>query len=196
MRQPAAVTHSNQGVDMKNKFHLIIAIFFIFWLTGCAQYWSISESEGADSLIYGKIDLTASRFKGFTWFEIRYEAPDGTLKSVMWNKHIDVMNSIFTIENAGPGTYQIMEFGSGGGQNLISFNMGPAVPNVTSIHVKTPGIYYMGTFKYIDKEESFSLERSQLQNEAQLLELLLPRAKGTKWEPKMQVRLNKLRKRV
>ncbi len=177
---------------MKNKFQWIIVVTFIIFLGGCAQYYKISESEGADrSLIYGQFDMTeASPFNYITWLEVRYESPNGKVQIVpSGNIHVDMVNRIFSIENFGIGNYQIMEIGSGGGRNMVTFNLGPAVPNITTIKVKTPGIYYMGSFKYKEKGKSFDLEYSQPQNEAQILEILLPHAQGTKWEAKMRARL-------
>ncbi len=66
------------------------------------------------------------------------------------------------------------------------------------LRIDEPGIYFMGAFEYVEidtawyKQDSYDLVRVDSPTEKQVLETLLPDAKGTSWESRIRKRLREL----
>ncbi len=102
-----------------------------------------------------------------------------------------------------PGSYQLSHFGGSGffaGQ--YRYNVGQQ-GNETSVRIKKPGIYYIGSYKYkkvktgFFSQDQFSIQKVKSPSEADLLKRILDAdsdVKNSVWNNRIRARLGQLKK--
>lgn len=102
-----------------------------------------------------------------------------------------------------PGGYQMANFGGSsflGGP--VEYNFPNYGRNQTAVRIDSPGIYFMGAFKYVEVDtgfleaDKFSMEPIASPGERELLERIakMDWVKGTQWEARIRARLEELGK--
>ena len=159
-------------------------------LAGCAtgRHTTPAEINSPEtSLLFGYMDMT--------------DAPspidDFNMKVVPTYDsyyYFEVEKGLFYHAAVPPGTYQLNEF-SGTSTYLLFFHnlhrysfLNPDA----QFKIAKPDLYFLGSFKYLKDKDTFKLTRIQAPTEAELLRLLLPKVKGTKWETVVVNRLGTL----
>ena len=173
----------------------------IFWTkTGDAEDYTNNKSI----LVYGFLDDSDAPFS-FRWGQLRQMLPktDEPFLDVKLNK-----KGLFYLENLPVGSYTIHNLG--GPEGFFSNNSWRwSFPNpsdnpefkLTELRATAPGIYFMGAYKiYESRKGGFfrNAEYSSLAvdkpSEVEILQQLLEKTHGTKWEALVLARINKLKK--
>ncbi len=190
---------------MKRSIRIIlITSLMITLLTGINVWAKTSNGDPEkDALVFGCIDLTDinSYLKDVSF--LRYEGP-----KIGIGKYMGIYglyeNGLFIADRVVPGQYWFATFST----QAYGFHLrqDPAISTITNnaaeadkITVNQGDIYFYGSYKYrVAKKAgflsrgSFSLEKADTPSEKELLQMVLDKLKGSKWEPKIQERLAKL----
>ncbi len=136
----------------------------------------ISVDNPKNSLVFGYIDMSdaPTKLKG-AW--LRQVAPP--TDSPYWSMGIE--KGLFYNTFIRPGTYQLSSFaGSSYAKGSYEYNFPRQGRNQTAVKIKKPGIYYLGSYKYVKvrkggmfKQAKFSIERVDEPTEAELLRRIL-----------------------
>ena len=179
---------------------LMLLVVPILTLTACGPSKSVKEMEDPNSsLIFGYIGRDDGPVK-FDWVQLRHSKPGA--KDIFIESRAD-RNGLFYAENLSPGHYQIHRYGwgvrplgenvaHGGGGAIFTF---PKTENLSAMHIKGPGLKYMGTFMYTRVKTGFfeggkfTIDRTTTPSEKELLQKLLRYTKNTKWEASVKERL-------
>ncbi|MCG8434481.1 MAG: hypothetical protein MJA83_10655 [Gammaproteobacteria bacterium] len=164
------------------------------------------------SLVFGYIDMSdaPTKVKG-AWLQQIRPIIDAPYRSM------GVEDGLFYNIFIPPGIHQISSFvGSGALSGVHEYQFSRQGRNETAVEIKTPGIYFLGSFKYIKvkktgmfQQRKFSIERVDEPAETELLERLLTeemrmqkskqykgpkrvKMKDTVWAEKIQARLAEL----
>lgn len=142
------------------------------------------------SLVYGYLDMSEAPTP-LGWMEFRQVAP----RTERPFYQMRVYEGVFYMEKFTPGVYVMGEFGGErrDGQHLTYAlpRSGPAV----RLSIGTPGLYFVGAYKYRPVTENgvrvgrFEIDKRGAPSEAEVLARILPFARGTDWEQRIQERL-------
>ena len=149
--------------------------FAIFTLSGCAGT-PVDPKDDTLSLVYGYIDMKDAP-SPLEWVSIkRYGAP----KQAYYNAA--AKDGLFWHVGIEPGSYQVEKFGGAGGipmfKSEYEYNFGTKGRNQTAIRIQTPGVFYMGAYKYIDhpggflKQDQFDMQTVKQPTEKEILQKL------------------------
>jgi hypothetical protein len=183
---------------MKHRIWLVIGLITMGLLAGCA-----SDGPGRDindptnSLVFGYIDMDdAPTSIDTAWVQQVAPASD----SGYWR--MGVAEGLFYNSYLPPGSYQLYKFGGSGffaGQHDYSF---PRQGNRTALRISTPGIYFLGSYKYKKvksgwfEQGKFTIEKMNEPTEAELLKRILDEnsdINGSALGAKIRARLARLK---
>ena len=133
---------------------MIVMAACVLAAAGCASKGEpIDPKDETMSMVYGYFDMTDAP-SDLRWVSIKkygdkplfYEA--GAKEGLFW--HVGV----------APGSYQVETFGGNGGIPMLTsspyrYNFGTRGRNDTAIRIKRPGLYYMGSYKYVEHKGGF-----------------------------------------
>jgi len=146
-------------------------------LGGCAGT-PIDPKDESVSLVFGYFDM-ADAPSNLQWASLkRYDA-----KEPVWYDMAARDGLIYHIGIAS-GSYQVEKFGGQGGIPLLTrapyeYNFGTRGRNETAIRIQTPGVYFLGAYKYIDrpgglfKADKFQMKPIKEPSEKDLLQRLI-----------------------
>jgi len=136
----------------------------------------ISVDNPENSLVFGYIDMSdaPTKVKG-AWLE-QISPPT---ESPYWSMGIE--KGLFYNTFIQPGSYQLSSFsGSSFAKGSYEYNFSRQGQSKARVRIKNPGIYYLGSFKYVRvqkkgmfKRGKFSIERVSEPSEAELLRRIL-----------------------
>jgi len=179
------------------KKSLLLAALAGLLNTGCAGISKQLEfnDTAAHSLIFGYLDMEKAPCH-MHWVEYKQLAPPS--ETPYYSTRID--NGLFYREDiAAPGTFQLVNFG-GFGRGFFNGNTKYILkfPTGYTFRAKAPGqIYFLGAYKVYEKGDFFSseifLDKMEHPNQRECLEMLLPNAVGTAWEPLIQRQIRSLK---
>jgi hypothetical protein len=187
---------SAQGGKMKQRIWFVFGVVAL--LAGCASSGPERDiNDPSNSLVFGYVDMDDAP-TSVSYASLVQVAPP--TKSPYWG--LAVHKGLFYSAYLPPGSYQLSKFGGSGffaGQHEYSF---PRQGNQTALRIVTPGIYYLGSFKYktvstgMFEQGKFSMEKVKKPSEAELLKRIL--AEGTDipnsaWRDKIRARLAQLK---
>ncbi|HKI96891.1 MAG TPA: hypothetical protein VKB51_00320 [bacterium] len=159
-----------------------------------------SKPDGA--FVFGYIDMKAAK-TGLDWAYLKQTEP-----KVFDPDHTSrAFQNVFYLENLPDGVFRLDGFG---GNTWSFFHKGqyffatyPVDYNLqlaskVQVRVDRPGVYFMGAYRYVHHDsgflgdDTFSLEPISEPTERQVLERILPEAKGGPWEPLLRKHLAQL----
>lgn len=154
---------------------LLASAFVVFVLGGCAGT-PVDPKDETLSLVYGYIDMKDAPSK-LEWVSIKQYSSEGG-----WYR-VPAKDGLFWHIGIEPGSYQVEKFGGAGGIPLFKseyeYNFGTKGRNETAIRIQTPGVFFMGAYKYIDhpggflKEDKFEMKPVKVPPEKELLQRLI-----------------------
>lgn len=164
---------------------LLITFFIvlpaILLSSGCALFSTeepVDHNDKTLSVIFGYFDMEgAPSWGGIDWVSVKQYKPKEAYyytdvdEGLFW--HIGVEKSSVQVEQFGRNT----RFYSNA---TYTYNFGGKGRNATSLIIKKPGVYYLGSYKYkaidsgsVFKADSFDMEKSSSPSEKQLLTRVL-----------------------
>lgn len=163
-------------------------ITLLVGVAGCASTSTpVDPNDESVSLVYGYFDMTDAP-ASLDWLSLKqYGAKQ---KESEWY-HMAVHEGTFMHVGVEPGSYQIDRFGGMGGIPLLTrrpfeFDFGSKGRNETAIRIKTPGTYFLGSFKYIDhsgglfKADKFEMKVATTPSEKEILTRVIERLETDK----------------
>jgi hypothetical protein len=136
----------------------------------------ISIDNPNNSLVFGYIDMSdaPTKVKG-AWLEQVAPPTD----SPYWSMGIE--KGLFYNTFIQPGSYQLSSFaGSSFAKGAYEYKFPRQGQNETRIRIKKPGVYYLGSYRYVKvkkggmfKRAKFTIERVSEPTEAELLRRIL-----------------------
>jgi hypothetical protein len=176
----------------------VVALIVLGLLAGCGSSGPKRDiNDPTNSLVFGYVDMKdAPTGVDYAWL-VQVAPPS---KTPYWS--LGVRKGLFYNMYVAPGSYQLSRLGgSGFFTNEHRYNF-PRQGNETALRVDTPGIYFLGSFKYkkvstgIFEQSKFAIERVDKPTEAELLKRILAEdsdvAQST-WGEKIRARLAKLK---
>lgn len=167
---------------------------------GCAGFSRNLEfnSVATGAFVFGYID-TKDMPCNMDWIEYKQVLP--SVEKPYFYFRTD--KGAFYREDLVPGSFQLADFGGRGKPFLFIFpsntNIDVSFPVQDSgFRVKEAGrFYYLGSYKAKDKGDffkaDFHVEPIEHPNEREVLEMILPRAKGNPWEPLIEQKIEQLK---
>lgn len=157
-------------------FFLVIPSLLI--LSGCASKGSVDPNNKKLSVVFGYFDMKdAPSWGGIDWVSLKQYKPKvsyydiGVTDGMFW--HVGVAN----------GSYQVDQFGRNTrfySNTRYTYNFGGQGRNETSIIIKRPGVYFLGSYKYKEiesgsffKPDNFDMIKSPKPTEKELLKKIL-----------------------
>ena len=140
-----------------------LAIALSLLVAGCGSSPVSSEDESL-SLVYGYFDMKNAPTKA-QWVGLKqYGAKDaGTYR-------ISVEDGLFFHIGIEPGSYQVDKFG---GSSFLRgdyvYNFGGKGRNTTAIRIQKPGVYFLGSHRYVAHSGKFDMEPAKSPSEKELL---------------------------
>ena len=201
------------GLDMKSYIRVVFVLLVLTVspvLAGARSKINVDNSN--NSLVFGYIDMSdaPTKVKG-AWLQQLSPPTD----SPYWS--MGVKKGLFYNTFIQPGTYQVSSFaGSGFMAGAHEYHFSRQGRNETAVKIKKPGIYFLGSYKYVKvpkggmfKKAKFSIERIGEPTEIELLHRILEdemkiqkskkykgprkiRIKETNWDQEIRSRLREL----
>lgn len=182
---------------------LLLLVVSMFALTACGPSKIVKEMENQDSVLVFGYAYDADGPLDFDWIQLRQKIAnkDTYVRIRTDNK------GLFYGENLPLGDYQINRYGWGGepvgetGVFGVQSNslMFQKEGNPTTVQAKSPGVKFMGSFRYTFAKTGFfskakrSFDRAASPSEKEVLEKLLKYTKDTRWEAQVKKRLAELK---
>jgi hypothetical protein len=137
---------------------------------------AINVDNPNNSLVFGYIDMSdaPTKVKG-AWLEQVAPPTDAPY----WSMGVE--KGLFYNTFIRPGSYQLSSFaGSSFAKGSYEYKFPRQGRNETAVRIKKPGVYYLGSYKYVKvrkggmfKRAKFSIERISKPTEADLLRRIL-----------------------
>ncbi|MDH5766818.1 MAG: hypothetical protein OEZ38_12475 [Gammaproteobacteria bacterium] len=160
---------------------LFIILPSILLSSGCALFGteeSVDANDKTLSVIFGHFNMEeAPSWGGIDWVSVKQYKPKvgyyqaGVDEGLFW--HIGVTNGSIQVEQFGRNT----RFYSNA---TYTYNFGSKGRNETSRIIKKPGVYYLGSYKYVPVEsgsffqpDNFDMKKTKSPSEKELLTLVL-----------------------
>lgn len=183
---------------MKYRISLALGLITLVLLTGCSSSGPERDiNDPTNSLVFGYIDMEDAP-TGVEYATVMQVSPP--TEAPYWG--LGVKKGLFYNSYLPPGSYQLSSFGGSGffaGQHEYSF---PRQGNQTSLRITKPGIYFLGSFKYIKvksgvfEQGKFSIEKINKPTEAELLKRILEEnseIKSSAWGDRIRARLKQIK---
>lgn len=180
---------------MKRCRNLMLSLLALALMIGCAGLKNPDQPNNA-VLIFGYIDMDDAPTNA-DYVTIRQYKPKPKDNKPYWTA--TGQDGLFWYSNLVPGSYQMVAFGGHSCWKNASYNynMQDFDKNESALAMEKPGVYFMGSFKYMHVGSFFSnkfdVQKTSTPTEKEVLQLLLPYSKGTYWEPLIQKRIGALK---
>jgi hypothetical protein len=181
---------------MRHRIALVLGLVVLALLAGCGSSGPKRDiNDPTNSLVFGYIDMSDAP-TGVSYATLMQVAPP--TNAPYWG--LGVSKGLFYNSYLPPGSYQLSRFGGSGflaGEHRYDF---PRQGNQTALRIATPGIYYLGSFKYkkvrtgVFEQGKFTIEKTDKPTEAELLKRILdesPEIAKSAWGAKIRARLAK-----
>ena len=136
------------------------------------------------SLVYGFVDMSDGPCP-LDWFSMKQVKPKVEEPYYSFR----TCDGAFYAEYIPLGSFQLSKFGGAKtlGNTFYSFVFPQQLPG---LRIEKPGLYYVGTFKMKDLgnffKSKYDIDLAEKPTEREILEIMLPRAKGTAWDAKIR----------
>jgi hypothetical protein len=159
----------------------IVAWVAVLSLAGCAGGGgTIDPKDETVSLVYGYFDMKDAPAK-VDWVRLRKYDP-GAKEAEGYN--MAASDGMFFHVGIEPGSYQVEKFGNRGGffSNPIEWSFGGRGRNGTAIRITKPGVYFVGSHRYIKhpgkgffEADRFDMEPAKAPGEKEVLQRVVQR---------------------
>jgi len=174
---------------------LLPAVAAALFLSACGGGMSQQMEEPKDSdrsIVFGHIDMKNGPC-WLHWFNMKQVLPK-VEKPYYWFR---IDEGTFYAEYIPLGSFQLSEFGGDGSWPSNTRYTFRFPQQLEGLRLEKPGIYYIGSFKMTDEgsffKSKYDIELAQTPSEREVIEKILPRAKGTQWEERLKRRLEELK---
>ncbi len=174
--------------------YLVAATAALLVLAGCASL-ELTEPENAQqSLVVGYLDMSDAP-ASLGWIQAEQLRP----KALYFGFLVD--NGLFYNPYMEPGVYKLRKFGGQGGifgGTRYEFQFPAQGKGLLDYELKTPGVYYIGAFKYVTvktgffEQGKFEIAPADKPTEQEALSRVLKHAGTTKWHDLIMQRLNQI----
>lgn len=143
------------------------------------------------SMVYGYVDMSDGPC-WMDWFAMKQVLPK--VEKPYYYFRID--DGAFYAEYVPLGSFQLSEFGGKKtlGSTLYTFRF---PQQLEGLRIEKPGLYFIGSFKMKDEgnlfKSKYDIDLAEKPTEREILEKILPHAKGTAWEDRLRKRLEGLK---
>ena len=184
---------------------MIVTLLIVIMASTNVLYAKTSKGDPEkEALVFGCIDMSETNsilsFVSFMRYPPELKGYSG------YPRDIEVFdtynNGLFIADRAKPGEYWLMAFYTKK-YSLVRLNEEVTFHDINHkpteddvFTLQAGDIYYYGTYKYIEVEKAklfssakFALEKVETPGEKELLEMMLEKLKGSKWEEKIIERL-------
>jgi hypothetical protein len=154
-------------------------------LAGCAGGGTpVDTKDETLSLVYGYFDMADAPSK-VDWVRLK----DYTSKAEADGYTIAAKDGLFFHIGVEPGSYQVESFGSDGGflSSPVRYSFGGKGRNNTAVRIQKPGLYYLGSHKYIKHPgkgffdpDRFDMQPAKTPSEKEVLQRLVQRIESDK----------------
>lgn len=178
---------------MKRVLFVLLAVGLL-QLSGCGGLGpKLSEMEGdKTALIYGYLDMSdAPSYLNWVYFK-QFRPVTDEAETGMRLTCLESGGCVFYREVPTNGAYQLTRFGGNtnsffSSADYYNFYFPSHGKNETAVKTRKSGLYYIGAFKYVDVKTGFFEQgkfdlKAVKKSKKELLQALLPHAKGTQWE--------------
>lgn len=179
-------------------------VFFILALLSITAFSATSKGDPEkEALVFGCIDMSAANSYLYSLSFLRY--PPKVKISLGIPNDIKMFgiyeNGLFIGDRVKPGQYWLMafhakEYGVKIRDEITYCQVNYNPTEEDTFTVQAGDLYYFGTYKYIEVKKGtslskgeFILEKAETPSEKELLEVVLEKLKGSKWEEKIRERL-------
>ncbi|HKI98596.1 MAG TPA: hypothetical protein VKB51_09010 [bacterium] len=143
------------------------------------------------SLVFGYLDMSDAPTP-LGWIEFRQVSP--VTQTPFYQMRVD--NGVFYMEKFPPGVFLMGEFGGDrpDGKHL-AYTL-PRTSPAVRVTISKPGLYFVGAYKYRPVRDAggttgrFEIDALSAPSAKEVLARMLPYARGTVWEQRIQSRLN------
>lgn len=157
-----------------------VLLAFVLSLAGCAgSGGSIDPKDDSVSLVYGYFDMADAPSKAdWVWLR-KYEAAK---EAEGYN--MAASDGLFFHVGVESGSYQVEKFGSRGGffSNPVEYSFGARGRNGTAIRITKPGVYFVGSHRYIKhpgkgffEADKFEMQAAKTPTEKEVLQRVVQR---------------------
>ena len=150
-------------------------------LAGCAgSGGSIDPKDDSVSLVYGYFDMKDAPSKA-DWVRLRKYDPKAQENE---GYNMATKDGVFFHVGIEPGSYQVETFGSNGGffSSPVEYKFGGRGRNGTAVRVTRPGVYFVGSHRYIKHPgkgffdaDRFDMEAAAAPTEKEVLQRVVER---------------------
>ena len=143
------------------------------------------------SLVFGYLDMSQAP-TGLGWMEFRQVAPRTDTPFYQMRVH----EGVFYMEKFPPGVFVMGEFG---GERRDGKHLAYALPRsspAVRVVIEQPGLHFVGAYRYrVVKQDGQQVGRFEIDalptlSAAEVLQRILPYARGTPWEPRIQAEID------
>jgi hypothetical protein len=152
----------------------------------------MEEPKDSDrSLVYGYVDMTDGPC-WMDWFSMKQVLPKVEKPYLGFR----VCDGAFYAEYIPLGSFQLSHFGGTKtlGNTIYTFNFPQQLPG---LRIEKPGLYYVGAFKMKEEgnffKSKYDIDLAEKPTEREVIEKILPYAKGTEWDDWLRRRLKELK---
>jgi len=150
-------------------------------LAGCASSPPVDTKDTTVSVVFGYFDMQDAP-SNLEWVSLRKY--DSAKKDGEWYR-LAVREGLYFHVGIAAGSYQVSKFGGTGGIPLLTrrqfeYDFGSKGRNTTAVRIRTAGIYFLGSHKYINHAgkglfdpDRFEMEAIKAPTEKELLQRLL-----------------------
>jgi hypothetical protein len=180
---------------------LLAALLAAALLAACSILPGAREGDEADkrleppasdqqSLVFGYLDMTLAPTR-LGWMEFRQLSPVTATPFYQMRIH----EGVFYMEKFPVGVFTMGEFG---GERWDGQHLAYALPRTSPavrVSIGEPGLHFVGAYRYRPVKEDgsrtgrFEMDALASPSEAEVLERILPFARGTPWEPRILARM-------
>jgi hypothetical protein len=169
---------------MRLTLSLALACFLSMGCAGLKKQLEFSDTQ-SKALVFGYLDIDKSPCN-LDWLEYKQLYP--AIDKPFYYMRVD--NGAFYREDfVAPGAAELSAFGgSGRGFFKAGTQYNLKFPGGNGFRIDQPGrIYFIGSFRVVDKSGLFNtevyIEKIERPTQLEVLQLVLPNAVGTAWEP-------------
>jgi len=152
----------------------------------------MEEPKDSDrSLVYGYVDMEDGPCP-LDWFNMKQVLPK--VEEPYWG--FRTADGAFYAEYIPLGSFQLWSFGGAKtfGNTFWTFKFPQQLPG---LRIEKPGLYFVGSFRMKDEgnffKSKYDIDLADKPTEREVIEKILPYAKGTEWDDWLRRRLKELK---
>ncbi len=176
--------------------YVVAVVAALLVLAGCASLELPEQENAQQSLVVGYLDMSDAP-ASLGWIQAKQLRPQTDAPYFSFA----VNNGLFYNSYMEPGVYKLNKFGGQGGifgGTRYEFQFPAQGKGLLDFELKTPGVHYIGAFKYVTvktgffEQGKFDIAPADKPTEQEALSRVLKHAGSTKWHDLIMQRLNQI----